>query len=103
MCGSSQVHPERYVPVHAGNKLGCRDSLFLIVAVGCVTSCILLPICGIIAGPIIYYIKLHTGTLPTRSPTMYPTMSPQSLPPFIDINSDLTNLTNYINDTNITY
>ena len=28
MCGSSQVHPERYVPVHAGKKLGCRDSFF---------------------------------------------------------------------------
>ena len=88
MCGSSQVLPERYVPVHAGKKLGCRDSFFLIIVASCLTSCILLPICGIVVGPIIYYIKLHTRTLPTIHPTMPPTLSP-----VIDINNKLTNIT----------
>lgn len=105
ICKSSKVHPEEYtnVSINTGAKLDGRDGCIAYCCITCVVCFILMPVCGLICGPIIYYIKLHTGTLPTRSPTMYPTMSPQSLSPFIDINSDLTNITNYINDTNITY
>jgi len=98
ICKSSKVHPEEYtnVSINTGAKLDGRDGCIAYCCITCVVCFILMPVCGLICGPIIYYIRVITGDITTPSPTSYPTLQPIQPTHSIDLNyiKLLTNWTN---------
>ena len=63
-----------------------------------VMCCIIIPICGIILGPIMYYLRIliiqSSNVIPTLSPTLSPTLFLESRNLIDTVNNSLNNNTN---------
>ena len=109
---SNRVHPHsnneilsyRQTQSASVSKHSDKNGTYLLVVMLCVAvCCIILPICGLWMGPLIYYIRLASGQIsPTAVPTMFPTMSP-TMVRTLSLTPHLLNLLNNTinNETNI--
>ena len=97
-------HKEDIIPYHQRQSKSISKHMdmtgaYLLGTIICIlVCCILIPICGIFLGPVIYYLNLITIQYSTSGPSLSPTLSPtlfQESENLIDIlNNSLNNNTN---------